>query len=80
MSALNMRDASNKFTRHAFGTGGYLFRRAARHYPTAVLPASGAHIDDIVGVSYNIEVMLDHHHRGAVDDESLEYADERFDI
>ena len=54
----------------------YFLRHSRRHDPAAGFPAAGPHIDDVICVSDDVQVMFDHDHSGTVLDEGLEYADE----
>ena len=47
---------------------------------SAGFPAARAHIDDVVGVADHIQVVLDHHHSGALFDEGLEHAQQSPDL
>ena len=41
---------------------------------------AGAHVDHPVGVGDHVEVVLDHHHRGAVGDKPLQHAEQHLHI
>ena len=46
----------------------------------AGLATAGPHVDDVVGVGDHVQVVLDDHDGGAVLDELLQHADERFHV
>lgn len=58
----------------------YLFRRAGCDYAAAFLAASWTHVDDVVGIADDVQVMLDDDYCGAVADEFLEHLEESPDI
>src|SRR5699024_1135897 len=55
-------------------------RAAGGDDATAVRPTAGSHVDDVIGVGDQIEVVLDHQYGPALVEESLEDADEHTDV
>src|SRR5699024_11755196 len=55
-------------------------RAAGGDDATAVRPTAGSHVDDVIGVGDQIEVVLDHKYRPALVEESLEDPDEHTDV
>jgi GNAT superfamily N-acetyltransferase len=53
---------------------------ALKEQLTPGVAAFRAHVDDVVGVQDDVEVVLDDDDRGAVVDEALEHADELVDV
>lgn len=64
----------------AFPVCGDFLGRAARHDASARFAALRAHVNHVIGVRDEIEVVLDHHHGSSLFNESLKYAEERFHI
>ena len=60
-----------KSSGYAFGACGNLVRRAAGDNLSACRAAAGPHVDDIIGTSDDIQIMLD-------DDDGCAAFDERF--
>lgn len=56
------RSLSDVFSRDAGRVSFDLFRRAGRNYRPALLPSARPHVDDIIGVPDDVEVMLYHYH------------------
>ena len=54
-----------------------LLRRARGYDPSALLSTAGTHVDDVIGVSNHVQIMLDHDNGGAVFYEDLENAQQR---
>ena len=64
---------SQKASGDAVGAGADLLHRTAGHNPAAGRTAAGAHVDQVIGVADHIQIMLDHHHGGAVADQCLKH-------
>ena len=46
----------------------------------ALLAAAGTHIDDVIGVSYHVEVVLNHDYGCAAVYQALKYPEQRFHV
>ena len=60
------------FPRDALGGIRDFFRRAAGDDTSALFSAARAHIDDVIGIPYDIKVMLNDNERRAVIDKCAE--------
>ena len=66
------RTSTQELAGAAFGEGGHILNTAAHHDAAAGVAASRTHVDDVVGISDHVEVMLDHHDRRPAVDQLLE--------
>ena len=52
------------------------FRRTAGNDASALFSAARAHVDDVIGIPYDVKIMLDDNERRAVVDKCAEYRKE----
>ena len=63
-----------------FRTAADFFRCAHAYDSAASFAPSRSHVNDVVRVTYHVQIMLDDHDRGPVRDELPEYAQQSLNI
>ena len=70
----------NELPCNAFGAFPHIVLRATDYNSAALFTTTGAHIDNTIGGTDDIKVMLDHNNRCPLGNQRIEHLQQRFDI